>query len=342
MVGEPQGSPGWYPVNDNPRDKATFDFTVTVPAGLTVMANGVLVGHQTTAGASMFVWRERDPMAPYLATATLGKFDLTQYKVDGRIPAYVAVDPAFTNRTVLDELPSIVDFYSSVYRKYPLDAVGAIVDNAPDVGYSLESQTKPNFDHMPSEATLAHELSHQWFGDTEALAAGIEPARRLVDVDGAARTLREFARKSAREQMHGPWTYASPRPKLPAFDLPSMAARPELAGYVAAASSMLAKYAAIVEDAEALCRALSTGRPLRFAEDADASVLSLVSLAERDGFPALALPALADALGVPFGLHMTMRPAETRPPVGKRSTDEIAAMGRALDEARASAAQMLG
>ena len=33
VVGEPQGSPGWYPCNDNPRDKATFDFAVTVPAG---------------------------------------------------------------------------------------------------------------------------------------------------------------------------------------------------------------------------------------------------------------------------------------------------------------------
>src|SRR6478736_3045570 len=36
VVNEPQGSPGWYPVNDNPRDKATFDFRVTVPDGLTV------------------------------------------------------------------------------------------------------------------------------------------------------------------------------------------------------------------------------------------------------------------------------------------------------------------
>jgi aminopeptidase N len=169
VVGEPQGSPGWYPVNDNPRDKATFDFAVTVPAGLTVMANGVLVDSRTAGGTSTFVWRERIPMAPYLATATLGRFDLTQYTVDGRIPAYVAVDPAFTNRSVLDKIPSIVDFYSSIYGRYPLDAVGAIVDNAPDVGYSLESQTKPNFDRMPSEATLAHELSHQWFGDTVTL-----------------------------------------------------------------------------------------------------------------------------------------------------------------------------
>ena len=49
VVGEPQGSPAWYPVNDNPRDKATFDFKVTVPDGLTVMANGVLLS-QTSAG----------------------------------------------------------------------------------------------------------------------------------------------------------------------------------------------------------------------------------------------------------------------------------------------------
>src|SRR4029450_5862403 len=39
VVGEPEGSPGWYPVNDNPQDKATYSFRVTVPQGLTVMAN---------------------------------------------------------------------------------------------------------------------------------------------------------------------------------------------------------------------------------------------------------------------------------------------------------------
>ncbi len=168
VVDEPQGSPGWYPVNDNPRDKATYDITVTVPKGLTAMGNGVLVAQRTFGGSSTFSWREHFPMAPYLATASVGKFDLTQYKV-GRIPAYVAVDSSLGNRAVLDKLPSIVNFYASIYGPYPFDAVGAVVDNAPDVGYALETQTKPSFDSMPDEATLAHELSHQWFGDSVTL-----------------------------------------------------------------------------------------------------------------------------------------------------------------------------
>jgi aminopeptidase N len=170
VVGEPQGSPGWYPANDNPRDKARYDFSVTVPEGLTALANGVLVSHVTTAGKTTWVWRETDPMAPYLATATLGVFNLTISQV-GDIPSYVAVDPTLSKGNVLRKLPAIVRFYSSIYGRYPFTAVGSIVDDAKIVGYSLETQTKPVYDRMPDEATLAHELSHMWFGDSVTLTA---------------------------------------------------------------------------------------------------------------------------------------------------------------------------
>ncbi len=63
VVGEPQGSPGWFPCNDNPRDKATYDYAVTVPAGITAMANGVLVSSATSGGRTTWVWKETDPMA---------------------------------------------------------------------------------------------------------------------------------------------------------------------------------------------------------------------------------------------------------------------------------------
>jgi aminopeptidase N len=168
VVGEPQGSPAWYPVNDNPRDKATYDFRVSVPDGLTVMANGVLVSHATSGGRTTWVWHEADPMAPYLSTATLGRFDLTVLTAGG-VPSYVAVDPQLSTGNVLRKLPEIVDFYSSIYGPYPFTAAGAIVDSAKVVGYSLETQTKPVFDRMPDETTLAHEQSHMWFGDSVTL-----------------------------------------------------------------------------------------------------------------------------------------------------------------------------
>jgi aminopeptidase N len=169
VVGEPQGSPAWYAVDDNPRDKATFDFRVTVPAGLTAIANGVLVSQSTIDGKTTWVWHEGDPMAPYLATVTNGRFDLTESRLPDGTPSYVAVDPQLAKGQVLSKLPEIVAFYTSLYGPYPFDAVGAIVDSAKEVGYSLETQTKPVFPYVPDEETLAHELSHQWFGDSVTL-----------------------------------------------------------------------------------------------------------------------------------------------------------------------------
>ena len=169
VVNEPQGSPGWYPANDNPRDKATFDFAVTVPAGLTAMANGVLVSSTTSGGKTTWVWKETDPMSTYLSTATLGRFDLTVTTLPGGIPSYVAVDPQLAKGQVLSKLPEAVAVYTSLYGPYPFTAVGAIVDDAKVVGYSLETQTKPNFPYVPNELTLVHEIAHMWFGDSVTL-----------------------------------------------------------------------------------------------------------------------------------------------------------------------------
>ena len=169
VVGEPQGSPGWYPCNDNPRDKATFDFAVTVPAGLTAMANGVLISSATSGGSTTWVWKETDLMATYLATSTLGKFDLTMSTMANGLPVYVAVDPQLAKGQVLSKLVESVEFYTDLYGPYPFNAVGAIVDSAKNVGYSLETQTKPNFPYVPNEATLVHEIAHMWFGDSVTL-----------------------------------------------------------------------------------------------------------------------------------------------------------------------------
>ena len=86
---------------------------MTVPQGLTVMANGRLVS-RASRGKTTWVWREQDPMATYLATATLGRVDLTVSSVAG-VPSYVAVDPQLAKGQVLSKLPAIVEYYRSIF-----------------------------------------------------------------------------------------------------------------------------------------------------------------------------------------------------------------------------------
>jgi aminopeptidase N len=171
-VGEPQGSPGWYPCNDTPTDKATYDFRVAVPHGLTAVANGDLAGAPTTAaGWTTFAWHNGEPMSTYLSTVTVGVFETSTGTSPAGIPYYLAVDPkaASQSKVQLAKLPAMVDFFQSVYGTYPFSSAGAIVDPAPNVGYALETQTKPIFDSPPDELTLAHELAHQWYGDAVTL-----------------------------------------------------------------------------------------------------------------------------------------------------------------------------
>ncbi len=179
VVNEPQGSPGWYPSNDNPRDKATYRFNITVPAGITALANGELVSSETRAGKTTWRWREDNPMAPFLATATNGPFQTRFGRLVGGLPEYNAVDPDATAGGVpnpalawerLAMQPRMLRFFSILYGPYPFDSIGAIVDHAPEVGYALESQTKPNYSRVPSEGTLVHEIAHQWFGNSVTLA----------------------------------------------------------------------------------------------------------------------------------------------------------------------------
>ena len=148
VVNEPQGSPGWYPANDNPQDKATFDIAVTVPEGKTAIANGRLIKQRTKNGMTTWHWYEDSPMAPYLATATNGVFDMTITEVDG-IPLYQAVDPTLGNVPLAKERlaaeAEIITFFSDLYGKYPFSSGGGVADRG-GVGYALESQTKPMYD----------------------------------------------------------------------------------------------------------------------------------------------------------------------------------------------------
>ncbi|MGW3208435.1 M1 family metallopeptidase [Streptomyces sp. NPDC001135] len=173
VAGEPQGAMTWFPANSHPKDKSSYDITITVPQGRTAVANGVLLAQHTAHGRTTFHWRETQPMAAYLATATVGTFKVEQYTTHDGIRVYNAVDPreASGAAPVLKKLPSVLEWESSLFGPYPFRSAGAIVDHAPDVGYALETQSRPLYDSAPDIDTLVHESAHQWFGDSVSLTA---------------------------------------------------------------------------------------------------------------------------------------------------------------------------
>jgi aminopeptidase N len=167
---EPNAAHTWYPSNDHPSDKATFTFKVSVPDGKAVAANGDLVSQSTKAGRTTFTWDETSPMATYLATINIGNWTFVKGRTDGGIRSLSAYDPALKDdvrqQHVVALTNEVTDYWSKTFGKYPFTSTGAIVDNVPNVGFSLETQTRPLYGFAADPGTISHELSHQWFGDS--------------------------------------------------------------------------------------------------------------------------------------------------------------------------------
>jgi aminopeptidase N len=177
-AGQPNFSHTFYPVNDHPADKASYDISFDVPEGTTAVANGDLVFRRTSHGRSYSAYFMREPMASELIQLTVGAFDVTtQPDVRG-----VHVRDV-TSRTVtaavtpaLQRTPDHLRWMIDEVGRYPFNTYG--VEAADQrFGYALETQTlslHPAFLFMaprpPSnyEPIMVHELAHQWFGDSVA------------------------------------------------------------------------------------------------------------------------------------------------------------------------------
>ena len=166
VASQPDGSATWFPVNDHPSDKATYDFDITVPAGKVAVANGTLLGSKTRRGWTTWRWKAPDLMAAYLATASVGNYQLRRYRAPSGLPILDAVDRDLpsTADDGLAQQGEMIGYFSALFGRYPFSSFGAIVDDD-SVGYALETQTRPIYSLRAAESTVAHELAHQWFGN---------------------------------------------------------------------------------------------------------------------------------------------------------------------------------
>lgn len=176
--GEPEAASSWFPDNNHPRDKATYRFEITVPRSWLVAATGSLKDTQEHGDKTTFIWEMKYPMASYLASIDIDQYEIfTQSGPHGiRIRDYYPTEYSSANRIQFNILPAAMAFYEKLFGPYPFDEYGVVV-SAPDgfctiASTALEGQTMsihcPNND-MASPEVIAHELAHQWFGDSVSL-----------------------------------------------------------------------------------------------------------------------------------------------------------------------------
>ena len=172
-VGEPEIAAWWFPSNDHPSDKASFDITLHVPRGVEAISNGRLLGRRTRGDQTVWRWRENDPMATYLAFAAIGQFDIVRGHTRTGRPYLYAYSTRIRHqlpaRRSVSATAAITAWQERLWGPYPYDEIGGVVLGK-WVGFALENQTRPVYSRAffafgKDRRVVAHEIAHQWFGD---------------------------------------------------------------------------------------------------------------------------------------------------------------------------------
>jgi len=163
---EPFGAYSWYAVNDQPSDKALYDFTISAPSPMVGIANGTLESRHDEGDRTVTRWHLAEPASSYLTTIAIGDFRETHDRSASGVPVTYWTPrnrPALVDRLrpAADELGWIEDRLGP----YPFSSLGVVVV---DSRSGMETQTmitlgSTAYDTSPE--VLLHEMVHQWYGD---------------------------------------------------------------------------------------------------------------------------------------------------------------------------------
>jgi aminopeptidase N len=192
----------WIPSFDHPSAKATVTFSVTAPARDLVVANGKLDRVENSSGMSRtWTYTESVPIPPYCMIIAVGDFAVIQPQTQEVTPLSYYVprpDKSFALQGFAAANPSL-KFFSQTVAPYPYEKLalilaatrfggmensGAIVfsntlfNTRPDAPASGVFKIRPGLRNV-----VAHEIAHQWFGDsvTEATWADLWLSEGFAD-----------------------------------------------------------------------------------------------------------------------------------------------------------------
>jgi len=163
---EPFGAYTWYPVNDQPADKALYDFTIRVPRPMVGVANGELRSRRVVGGHTVTRWHLGHPAASYLTTIAVGDFVQTKDESPSGVPlSYWTHRGDERALAALRVTPRIMAWNERHLGRYPFESLGILIVDS-ESGMETQSMiTLGDTDYTRSPEVIEHELTHQWYGD---------------------------------------------------------------------------------------------------------------------------------------------------------------------------------
>ena len=176
VAGQPNGAPSWFPCNDRPSDKASYRIAISTDSPFTAIANGRLTFRRARAGVTRWVYEQVEPMATYLATVQIGHYNIVE--IPNALTTVQVARPARIAQPVahdLDRQGEMLRCFGELFGAYPFGSYTVVVTDDP-LEIPLEAQAVSIFgaNHLngqnAQERLVAHELAHQWFGNSLSVA----------------------------------------------------------------------------------------------------------------------------------------------------------------------------
>lgn len=163
---EPYGAFTWYPVNDQPADKALYDFTITTPESMVGVANGELLSREVVDEQTTTTFSMDAPASSYLITIAIGDFEMTEDTSQSGVP--LTYWTPSDDSDALQNLQVTADAMTWLEDKlgpYPFERLGSVVVDSQSAMETQTLITYGNNDYALSPPVIVHEMAHHWYGD---------------------------------------------------------------------------------------------------------------------------------------------------------------------------------
>lgn len=174
IASQPNGAASWFPCDDHPSSKASYRISITTDSPYFALANGELVRKLTKASQTTWVYEQAEPMSSYLATIQIGPY--RKHRIGSSqspVPMHAVLPPRL--RSAFDHdfgrQQHMMEVFVEAFGPYPFAAYTVVVtDDELEIPIEAQGISVFGANHCDgrrgSERLVAHELAHQWFGNS--------------------------------------------------------------------------------------------------------------------------------------------------------------------------------